>query len=352
MCTAAVYKTKDFYFGRNLDYEFPYGEEVTVTPRNYPFSFRFLGKMKHHYAMIGMAHVADDYPLYYDAVNEKGLGIAGLNFVGNAVYGEPTGEHAMDPGTEAGIDRKHAAAGRAKAAETEIDNVAQFELPLWLLGQCASVKEARVLLARINITNTPFNEKYPVSQLHWMIADREETIVVEAVADGLHVYDNPAGVLTNNPPFLQQMFRLNDYRSLSPRQPENTFAPELPLTAYSRGMGALGLPGDLSSASRFVRAAFVRGNSLSGDSEAESVSQFFHILHSVEQQRGCCDVGGKYEITIYTSCCNADKGIYYYTTYENHQITAIDMHAEDLDDFALTCYPLVQGEQIHWQNRR
>ena len=109
---------------------------------------------------------------------------------------------------------------------------------------------------------------------------------------------------------------------------KNTFAPGLDLTAYSRGMGALGLPGDLSSASRFVRAAYVRGNSLSGDSESASVSQFFHILHSVEQQRGCCDVGGeKYEITIYTSCCNADKGIYYYTTYENHQITGVDMHA-------------------------
>ena len=189
MCTAAVYKTKDFYFGRNLDYEFPYGEEVTVTPRNYPFSFRFQGEMKQHYAMIGMAHVADDYPLYYDAINEKGLGMAGLNFVGNAVYGEPVFEK------EEGIEK---------------DNVAQFELPLWLLGQCASVKEARVLLSRINITNTPFNEKYPVSQLHWMIADREETIVVEAVADGLHVYDNPVGVLANNPPFPQQMFHLND----------------------------------------------------------------------------------------------------------------------------------------------
>ena len=343
MCTAAVYKTKDFYFGRNLDYEFPYGEEVTITPRNYPFSFRFLGEMKHHYAMIGMAHVAENYPLYYDAVNERGLGIAGLNFVGNAVYKDPVLRK-----TKGRVDEN-----KDGAAEAEIDNVAQFEFPLWLLGQCASVQEVRALLTQINITNTPFNEKYPVSQLHWMIADREETIVVEAVADGLHVYDNPVGVLTNNPPFLQQLFRLNDYRGLSPRQPKNTFAPGMELTSYSRGMGALGLPGDLSSASRFVRAAFVRGNSVSGDSETESVSQFFHILHSVEQQRGCCDVGGgKYEITIYTSCCNADKGIYYYTTYENHQITAIDLHAEDLDGAELSRYPLTQGEQICWQNRR
>ena len=324
MCTAATYKTKDFYFGRNLDYEFPYGEEVTITPRNYPFSFRFQGEMKQHYAMIGMASVQDGYPLYYDAVNEKGLCMAGLNFVRSAVYGP-------------------CAAGKA--------NVAQFELPLWLLGQCASVKEARVLLSRINITNTPFNEKYPVSQLHWMIADREETIVVEAVADGLHVYDNPVGVLANNPPFPQQMFQLNNYMHLSSKQPVNTFADDLTLTAYSRGMGALGLPGDLSSASRFARVAFTKMNSISGDSEAESISQFFHILGSVDQQRGCCEVTeGKYEITLYTSCCNATKGIYYYTTYENHQISAVDMHRENLDGTTLICYPVIQGEQIHFQN--
>ena len=148
------------------------------------------------------------------------------------------------------------------------------------------------------------------------------------------------------------MFQLNNYMHISSKQPVNTFADDLTLTAYSRGMGALGLPGDLSSASRFARVAFTKMNSISGDSEAESVSQFFHILHSVEQQRGCCDVGGgKYEITIYTSCCNADRGIYYYTTYGNHQITAVDMHVEDLESEELVRYPLRDTEQICWQNR-
>ena len=120
---------------------------------------------------------------------------------------------------------------------------------------------------------------------------------------------------------------------------------------YLNFVGALGLPGDLSSASRFVRVAFTKVNALSGDSEAESVSQFFHILGSVDQQRGCCEVAdGKYEITLYTSCCNVTKGIYYYNTYENHQISAVDMHREDLDSEALICYPVIQGEKIHFQN--
>ena len=68
--SAATYQTKDFNMGRTLDYEFSYGEEVTITPRYYEFDFRYAGKAKTHYALIGMAFVAGDYPLYYDAANE------------------------------------------------------------------------------------------------------------------------------------------------------------------------------------------------------------------------------------------------------------------------------------------
>ena len=274
--------------------------------------------------MIGMAHVVEEFPLYYDAVNEKGLGIAGLNFVGNAFYREEAEEK---------------------------DNVAQFEFIPWILCQCSTVKEARKLVEKTNILNEQFNDKLPVAQLHWIIADKEECIVVESVKEGIKIYDNPVGVLTNNPPFDKQMFALNNYRNLSTKTPENTFAKGLDLSQYSRGMGAIGLPGDLSSQSRFVRVAFTKMNSISGDSEKESVSQFFHILNSVDQQRGCCEVDdGKYEITLYTSCCNTDKGIYYYTTYDNHQITAIDMHRENLDGDKIIKYPLITDEQIRMQN--
>ena len=86
MCTAATYQTKDFYFGRTLDYEFSYGEEIVVMPRRFPLNFRHIGEKAEHYAIIGMAHVAGGVPLFYDAINEKGLGMAGLNFVGNADY--------------------------------------------------------------------------------------------------------------------------------------------------------------------------------------------------------------------------------------------------------------------------
>lgn len=325
MCTAATYKTKNFYFGRTFDYELSYTEEVAVTPRNFPFPLRCGEKITNHYAMIGTASV-QGVPLYYDAVNEKGLCIAGLNFEGNACYNDPV-------------------SGKI--------NLAQFEFIPYILGKCASVGEAVKLLEKINLTNLPYSDKLPVAQLHWLVADKSGAVTVESVKEGLKIYDNPVGILTNNPPFEGQMFNLNNYMGLSPRSPQNLFSDELPLKAYSRGMGALGLPGDLSSQSRFVRAAFTKINSVSGSSEEESVNQFFHILGSVEQQRGCCRLGaGKYEITIYTSCCSAGKGIYYYTTYENHCITAVDMYAEDLNADTLFRYPLGRREKIIFCNRR
>ena len=319
MCTAATYKTDNFYFGRTLDNDFSYNETVTVTPRKFPFEFTNGRKLNSHYAIIGMAYVCENYPLYYDAMNEKGLCMAGLNFVGNAFFG--------------------------KEKENK-ENVAVFEFIPWVLCQCESVNEAKHLLEKINLTNTPFNGNLPVAQLHWLIADKTQAITVECMKDGLHIHNNPVGVLTNNPPFPYQMHNLNNYTGLSPEQPVNKFSDRLILNLYSRGMGALGLPGDLSSQSRFVRASFVKMNSVSDNDEKSSVNQFFHILGSVDQQKGCCTVGEKYEITVYTSCMNADRGIYYYTAYENHQICAVNMHKENINGDCLVSYPIIRTEQI------
>lgn len=324
MCTAATYRTDDFYMGRTLDYEFSYGEEITVMPRNFPLSFRHGGGTDRHYAIIGMAHVADGYPMFYDAVNEKGLGMAGLNFAASARYSEP---------------------------EDGKQNVAQFEFIPWVLSQFASLGQARSAIEKTNLVGTTYDSRYPAAKMHWIIADKSGAITVEPTEGGLKIYDNAPGVLTNEPPFDMQLFNLNNYMRLSPKQPENSFSDAINLGTYSRGMGGLGLPGDLSSMSRFVRAAFTKLNSLSGSGEAESVGQFFHILGSVEQVRGCCEVAqDKYEITIYTSCFNADKGVYYYTTYNNRRITAVDMHRENLDSDSLARYPMLDKEDVLRQN--
>lgn len=322
MCTAAAYRKNGFYFGRNLDYEMSYGEQIVITPRNFRFDFKACGADAAHYAMIGTAHIADGYPLYYDAANEKGLCMAGLNFVNSASYSE----------------------------ETE-GCTAPFELIPLVLSKCADTGEARALLGKITLGNIPFNKQLPAAKLHWILADKDKTIVAEPKNGKLKIYDAVANVLANDPPFDFQMQNLNNYMALSPYPPENRFSGALPLKTYSRGMGALGLPGDLSSQSRFVRAAFVAANSVSGNGEYDGVTQLFHILGSAEQQNGCCITeNGGLEKTIYTACFDAYGGVYYYTTYENRQITAVDMFKEDINGCKLTRYPMINTPQIKFQN--
>lgn len=318
MCTAIAFRPKGFYFGRTLDDVGIYPCAVTVAPRNFPLPFRAAPTLHTHHAIIGMAYVAENFPLYFDAMNEKGLAVAGLNFAGSAVYG---------------------------AAQAGRDNLAQFELIPWLLGRCASVAEAREALARLNLTNEAFRQNLPPSPLHWLIADRTQSITVEAVKEGLFVYPNAVHVLTNDPPFPAQLRRLADFSQLSPRPAENRFSPTLSLPPYCRGMGAIGLPGDLSSPSRFVRAAFTLHNSRCAADEESCVSQFFHILGTVEQVRGCCELAdGAQVLTHYTSCCSADTLRYCYTTYENRRITAVDLPRCDLSGTTLQRFALEKRE--------
>ena len=324
MCTAISYNSNSLYFGRTLDNDFSYNEEITITPRNFVFRFRNREKISKHYAIIGIAYVCENYPLYYDAMNEKGLCMAGLNFVGNAKYNKNIHEK---------------------------ENIAQFELIPWILSQCKTTKEAINLLEKTNITNESFNDNLQSAELHWMITDKEKAITVESVKEGLKIYDNPVGVLTNNPPFEYQLFSLNNYINLSSQEPENRFSDKIKLNKYSRGMGAWGLPGDLSSQSRFIRASFNKLNSVTNETEEKKVSQFFHIMNSVEQPMGSCILeNGKYEKTIYTSCCSAEEGIYYYTTYNNRQIAAVNINKENIEGNKLIRYTLINNEQIKYQN--
>lgn len=320
MCTAASFKNKNTYFGRTLDYEFSYGEKVTITPRNYPFEFRHLGFNNNHYAIIGMAHIHNDYPMYYDAMNEYGLGMAGLNFVGNAKYNEV-------------IEGK--------------ENVAQFEFISFILSTCKNVLEAKNKIKEINLVKTPYNEYYPAAKLHWILRDTNDCIVVEAMEDGLHIYDNKTGALTNNPPFNYQLENLKNYVSLNNDEPNKSFS--FNEAFYSRGMGSVGLPGDLTSQGRFVRVVYTAHFSVASPDENSSVNQFFHILESVWQTRGLCKINDKYEITIYASCMNLNEGIYYYKTYDNPQISAVYLKNENLNSSKLISYDLAK-ESIFKQN--
>ncbi len=323
MCTSISFLTKNHYFGRNLDMEFSYGEKVIITPRKYPLKFRMANETKEHFAIIGIGIAERNYPLYYDATNEKGLSMAGLNFPTSAVYYDKVNDK---------------------------NNIGAFELIPWILCQCATVDEARELLLNTNVVNIDFSDKYKNTPLHWMISDRDYSTTLECVQDGMKIYYNPVHTLTNNPEFPMQIFNLNNYINITREEPETRFAEGFDLSKYSRGMGALGLPGDLSSMSRFVRATFTRLNSVCGDGEGESISQFFHILDSVSQTQGTVKTENGFERTIYSSCCNTDKGVYYYKTYNNSQITAVNMYNENLNAAKLIQYNLTDVQQINHLN--
>lgn len=326
MCTAVSLQMGDHYFGRNLDLEYGYAEQITITPRRFPFRLRRAGEMTDHYAMMGMAYVAQGYPLYYEAVNEKGLAMAALNFPGNGVY-SPC------------LDQK--------------ENIAPFELIPYLLGKCANLTQAEQLLQRVTVADLHFSADLLNTPLHWMLADSSGCLVVEQMADGLHLYPNPVRVLANEPPFPWHATNLCNYMGVSAADRQNSFAPQLALKPFSRGMGGLGLPGDYSSQSRFVRGAFVLHNLAAGQGEEERVAAMFHVLSSVAMPKGCVlTPEGKEEYTRYSCCCNTTRGIYYYTTYQNPAITAVDMHREDLAGSSLVCYPMETETQIVLQNKK
>lgn len=273
MCTAIKYEK---YFGRNLDLWCSYETSVIITEA---------GRLGNRYPIMGMATVINDYPLYFDGMNDHGLAMAGLNFPGNAVY------YPHD-------DNK--------------TNVAPFELIPYIIGRFASVKEVKNELSSVNILNKPFSESVPLSPLHWMISDREGSIVIETTAEGMSVYDNPHDILTNNPTFDIQRFNLKNFENLSARGKDGD---------YSLGMGALGLPGDLSSMSRFVRGDFHIKNS----PEGLGYSHLFHLLYSVAMPRGSVITPeGSEEYTQYSCCCDLCKNRYYYTTYDDLNVRCVD----------------------------
>lgn len=322
MCTAVRFGKSGRYVGRTMDYNCSFGEQVVVTPRHFRFPLRHRPDMETHYALIGMGMVAEGLPMYYDAVNEKGLSMAGLNFPGYAQYAQ-TADGACC--------------------------VATFELLPWILGQCADLRSARQLLETMTLVGEGLNEQWQPVPLHWIVADKTGCITVESTADGITIYDNPVGVMTNSPDFAYQMTYLSNYMQISSRMPENRLAAgRVEFTPYCVGLGGFGMPGDASSSSRFVRAAFTNLHAAEYEEEQEQVSQCFHILGSVEMVEGCVDSqDGSPDKTLYTSCWDSEQGIYYYTTYGNHQISAVAMHGEDLDGSRLSCFPLRKTENIY-----
>lgn len=322
MCTCISFKTKDAYFGRTMDLDYNFGEKVVITPRNYKFELKNGRILYTKHAIIGMATVVSEYPLYADACNEVGLAIAGLNF-------KQTKKSEYNP-------LKY--------------NITPYELIPYILGQYSTVDEVKEVIPYLNIVDIDFNKEIPAKTLHWMISDSSKSIVLEYDEAGLEVYDNPFGVLTNTPAFKFHLTFINNFMGITPNYPKNAFSDKVDLKPYCLGMGAIGLPGDNSSTSRFVRACFNKLNSVCNDDEESSIAQVFNIFNSVGVCSGTLAMeDGKYYKTTYTCCMNITKGIYYYKTYINNQVTAVRLGNEKYLD-TLTIFDFLDKQKINFLN--
>lgn len=280
MCTAFSWGDGRF-FGRNLDLEYRYDEAVVTVGRQFSLSYKHLPSDGLHYAMIGMATLCEGYPLFYDAMNEHGLCMAALHFTGNARYqSKAEGKVALAP----------------------------YELIPYLLSRAKAVAEARRLLSEISLVATPFSDGLPLSELHFLLSDEEESLVVEPRCEGLKCYPSREELLTNNPPYAFHVLNAEQYRHLSAKDGE---------CAFSRGLAAFGLPGDYSSASRFVRMAFVKKNAILPREDSRAIRQCFHLLSAVEVVEGCVRLDAGMPKTVYSACLDRQTLTYHVLTYES-----------------------------------
>lgn len=321
MCTAISYKDK--FFGRNLDLEFelPFSKLIVV-PKKYLIKEKVSNEiLEIKYDLIGIGMVIDNYPLYYDAMNEKGLFMAGLNFEGYAKY------FSINPKKK---------------------NICPFEFILYILGKCKDVNEVKEQLKDINLVDINFSDNIKNTPLHWMVSDKTSSIVIESTIKGIKIYDNFYGVLTNNPEFSYHLENMNNYINLSPDIKRPLFSDQLSI--ISNGLSTTGLPGGLSSIDRFVRVAYTKLTSISLDNEIDNVNQFFHILNSVNQVKGTVVAHEKrYELTIYSNCYSLDTLTCYYKTYTNNRINALCLKDIDTNNLnQLLTFDLDQKQDINY----
>lgn len=329
MCTGLSIKSQEgkYFFGRNMDLAYNFNQSVMIIPRGHQYQDRVTGNVvTNNRAMIGMGTVIDNHPVLADGLNEVGLGCAGLNFDGYAYF------------------EKEPMEGK--------NNIAPYDFIQWVLSNHETVEEVKRGIKNLELVDCPINDKTPLPMLHWMVADKTgKAIVVEKTKDSLSVYDNPVGVMTNNPTFDWHLTNLNEYLYVTPTSPKETKWSEHILKALGIGAGTLGIPGDFASVSRFVRIAYLRSHMPKIEGDMQAITQFFHMLDYVKMVKGGVRTKeGLEDLTTYSSCMDQEKCIYYYKTYGNNRINAVDLHKEQLEGTNIKRFDYSVNQDINYQN--
>ena len=329
MCTSLALPAPNgtHLFGRTLDLDIHFGEAVTITPRRYPFAFADCYPHTHHYALLGMAAVADSpaargYPLYAEAMNEKGLCMAGLRLAESAVYADtPRGGWL---------------------------NLAPWELIPYLLGTCATVGEARAALGDIWVVDKPFSDTVGTAPLHWHMVDADPAhggLIVEVTSEGMRLYEAETGALANEPPYPAQLSAL---QAAEIGRAHGGLVVESEPTKKAHGEWLVepdptALPAGYGSPARFARASILRRWWLERGSACAAVdgttptagyavAQFFSLLGAVSPTAGAVMTpeGGCHR-TLYTCCMDTAAGVYYYKTESHPSVRTVAFHGLDLN---------------------
>ncbi len=329
MCTALSITSLDkkVFFGRNMDLAYQFNQRVMVIPVGYQYKDKVTSnQVTNQQTIIGIGTIIDNHATFADAMNEKGLACAGLNFAGYAQFLEQPDE------------------GKT--------NIAPYDFIQWILSNCQTVEEVKTAIQKIEMVAIPINSDTPIPYLHWMVADPSgASIVVERTKEGIRVHDNPVGVMTNNPTFDWHLTNLNEYLYLAPEHHEKTTWSKKELESLGIGSGTLGIPGDFASVSRFVRIAYIRAHTPELKSDGQAIAQFFNMLDYVKMVRGGVKTqDGIEDMTIYSSCMDLVQGIYYYKTYENSRINAIDIRKVNTNQSDVISFPYLDEQDFNYQN--
>lgn len=298
--------------GRTLEFGFPLQSNVIVVPAGKEFSATLPDgskglSYKTRYGVVG-ANAFNEIAIM-DGLNDQGLSIGLFYFPGYAQYAEATKENAS----------------RALAPQ---------DFGLWVLGSFATVDEVKEALENTVMVPTPFpglgSAKGMPADVHFFIQDKSgKSIAVEPIDGKLKVTDAPVGVMTNAPTYDWHMTNLDNYINLNAKDISTEKLGPVTLNATGSGSGMLGLPGDFTPPSRFVRASlFSQAATPNADAE-DAVFSAFHILNQFDIPKGSvinASVGGAQpEITEWTSVNDLQNLRWYFRTFQDESIRMVDL---------------------------
>lgn len=315
-CTGLMLKAKDntVVHGRTLEFAIKVDTSVAVIPRDYSFKGTSpLGQglsYQSKYSAVGV--FAFNNPALLDGMNEKGLSVGTFYFPGFAGYSKAS-------------------------TENQNKSLSPADFPNWILTQFATIDELKAALNSVVIVPTVLqgwgNETPP---FHYIVYDKYgKSLVIEPVDGKLLYYDNPLGVLTNSPNFEWHLTNLRNFVNLTTLNAKPVTINGLTIDSFGQGSGMVGLPGDFTPPSRFVRATIFSVTATTPETNEAAVAQIFHILNQFDIPVGVIKEeanGVTYtDFTLMTAVRDPSRLKYYFKTYENPTVKVVDLNTFDLN---------------------